>query len=24
MPELIGPVWEPRPKALGIGLVSLS
>jgi radical SAM superfamily enzyme YgiQ (UPF0313 family) len=24
MPELIGPVWEPRPKALAVGLVSLS
>ncbi len=23
MPELVGPVWEPRPKTLGIGLVSL-
>jgi radical SAM superfamily enzyme YgiQ (UPF0313 family) len=23
MPELIGPVWEPRPKALPVGLVSL-
>jgi radical SAM superfamily enzyme YgiQ (UPF0313 family) len=23
MPELIGPVWEPRPKRIGVGLVSL-
>ncbi len=23
MPELIGPVWEPKPKALAVGLVSL-
>jgi hypothetical protein len=23
MPELIGPAWEPRPKAMAIGLVSL-
>ena len=23
MPELLGPVWEPKPKALGVGLVSL-
>jgi radical SAM superfamily enzyme YgiQ (UPF0313 family) len=23
MPELVGPVWEPRPKALAVGLVSL-
>ena len=23
MPELVGPVWEPRPKALRVGLVSL-
>ena len=24
MPDLQGPVWEPRPKAIGVGLVSLS
>ena len=24
MPELVGPIWEPRPNALAVGLVSLS
>ena len=23
MPELVGPVWEPKPKRIGVGLVSL-
>jgi hypothetical protein len=24
MPELVGPEWEPKPKALAVGLISLS